>query len=109
MATLPAVRLQSFRPPFAVTWIKIVWPLSGGHFAPLCQAPQRHVYVSNANLPPDVIDSQMSKVMARTWRDSQVVVTHLWNRWLKEYVTDRIERRRWFDSRKKLARFVILS
>ena len=58
---------------------------------------------ANANLPPDVFNSELPKVTARTWRDSQVIVTHFWNRWLKEYVPDRIERRRWLVSRRNLA------
>ncbi|KZR99161.1 Uncharacterized protein APZ42_005082, partial [Daphnia magna] len=39
----------------------------------------------------------------KRWLESQALITHFWNRWLKEYVPDLIERRKWLRPRRNLA------
>ena len=41
------------------------------------------------NLPPGVfVDKEMSS--HKRWRQAQVVATHIWNRWLREYLPGRL-------------------
>ncbi|XP_068728881.1 uncharacterized protein [Montipora capricornis] len=48
------------------------------------------------NLPPGVfIDKEMSS--HKRWRQAQVVATHIWNRWLREYLPRLITRKKWLQ------------
>jgi hypothetical protein len=49
---------------------------------------------ANPNLPPDVfVDKEISS--RKRWRQAQVIVNHVWKRWLKEYVPNLLERQKW--------------
>ena len=48
------------------------------------------------NLPPGVfIDKEMSS--HKRWREAQVVPTHIWNRWLREYLPRLVTRKKWLQ------------
>ena len=49
------------------------------------------------NLPPGVfVDKEMSS--HKRWRQAQVVATHIWNRWLREYLPGLITHKKWLQS-----------
>jgi hypothetical protein len=39
------------------------------------------------------VDKEISS--RKRWRQAQVIVDHVWKRWLKEYVPNLLERRKW--------------
>jgi hypothetical protein len=48
----------------------------------------------NLNLPPGVFqDKEMSS--RKRWRQAQVITTHIWRRWIKEYLPSLIKRTKW--------------
>ena len=48
------------------------------------------------NLPPGVfVDREISS--HKRWRQAQVVATHIWNRWLREYLPCLITRKKWLQ------------
>ena len=48
------------------------------------------------NLPPGVfVDREISS--HKRWRQAQVVATHIWNRWLREYLPSLITRKKWLQ------------
>ena len=48
---------------------------------------------ASSNLPPGVfVDKEISS--KRRWRQAQVLSTHIWNRWIKEYVPGLLQRRK---------------
>jgi chloramphenicol 3-O-phosphotransferase len=53
------------------------------------------------NLPPDVfVSKEISS--RRRWRQAQVVTNHVWKRWLKEYVPNLLQRRKWTTQARNL-------
>ena len=48
------------------------------------------------NLPPGVfVDREISS--HKRWRQAHVVATHIWNRWLREYLPCLITRKKWLQ------------
>ena len=39
----------------------------------------------------------------KRWLESQALITHFWNRWLREYIPNFLERRKWLRPRRNLA------
>ena len=53
------------------------------------------------NLPPDIfVGKEISS--RRQWRQTQVVTNHVWKRWLKEYVPNLLQRRKWTTQARNL-------
>jgi hypothetical protein len=52
----------------------------------------------NLDFPPDAQPSSHKR-----HQHAQQLITHFWNRWLREYVPDRIERQKWLRERRNLA------
>lgn len=62
------------------------------------------------NLPPGVfVDNEMSS--HKRWHQAQVVVTHIWNRWLQEYLPGLISRKKWLKptANVKIGNLVLVS
>ena len=56
---------------------------------------------ARSNLPPDIfVDKEISS--RRRWRRAQVVTNHVWKRWLKEYIPNLLERRKWTANARNL-------
>ena len=55
---------------------------------------------ANPNPEPDIF-SEREPCSAKSWRTAQVT-THFWNRWLREYIPNLIERRKWLVPRRNL-------
>jgi hypothetical protein len=68
-------------------------PLTPNHF--LTGRPNPGFHVDDAE--------EFGGLTKRRWLESQALITHFWNRWLKEYVPDLIERRKWLRPRRNLA------
>ena len=50
----------------------------------------------SANLPPRVFhDKEISS--RKRWRQAQVVASHVWKRWIKEYLPGLIQRKKWHE------------
>ena len=49
---------------------------------------------ANPNLPPDTfVDKEISS--RKRWRQAQVITTHIWRRWLREYLPTLMARKKW--------------
>jgi hypothetical protein len=68
-------------------------PLTPNHF--LTGRPNPGFHVDDAE--------EFGGLTKRRWLESQSLITHFWNRWLKEYVPNLIERRKWLRPRRNLA------
>lgn len=68
-------------------------PLTPNHF--LTGRPNPGFHVDDAE--------NFGGLTKRRWLDSQAIITHFWNRWLKEYVPNLIERRKWLRPKRNLA------
>ena len=56
---------------------------------------------ASPNLPPDVfVDKEISS--RRRWRLAQAVTNQVWRRWLKEYVPNLLERKKWTSQTRNL-------
>ena len=56
---------------------------------------------ASPNLPPDIfVDKEISS--RRWWRQAQVVTNHVWKRWLKEYIPNLLQRRKWTANARNL-------
>ena len=53
------------------------------------------------NTPSDVFDSD-DLTSRRKWRAAQMLVNQFWNRWLKEYLPNLREQRKWLNQKKNL-------
>ena len=63
-----------------------------------------HFLTGRANPRLRVDDAeQFGGLSKKRWLDAQAIITHFWNRWLKEYIPDLIERRKWLRPRRNLA------
>ena len=56
---------------------------------------------ANPTHPADVFEEN-EKPSAKSWRNGQIIATHFWNRWLREYIPHLIERRKWLKNRRNL-------
>ena len=62
------------------------------------------------NFSPGVfVDKEMSS--RKRWRQAQLFATHIWNRWLREYLPGLITRKKWLQSTAnvKIGNFVLVS
>ena len=51
---------------------------------------------ASPNLPPGIFaDKEIS--CQKRWRQAQVITTHVWNRWLQEYLSGLAVRKKWFQ------------
>ena len=57
---------------------------------------------ANPKIQPDLAHERLEPSL-KTWRASQTVISHFWNRWMREYVPNLIERRKWMTNQKNLA------
>ena len=55
------------------------------------------------NALPETEDNSHSKLSAKSWKKAQTMATHFWRRWMKEYLPNLIERRKWMTPRRNLA------
>ena len=67
-------------------------PLTPNHFILNCNHP---------HVPPNT-EEEFSWVSRRRWKQAQFIVDQYWRRWLREYVPELIERKKWHDATRQM-------